>query len=146
METVDEETEHWPIATEHRKFLDNIKYDYRIQPLPVYAEDDTYIQPKDVVNRMRDSLVEVHFRIKHYRIGRDASSFDSFSGVIEQVVILKPGIPKRSSPYSKHRANIENGLYKPKPSVPANHMLAQSFAKTPEPQGKHANGRSTFSF
>jgi hypothetical protein len=61
VETVDEETEHWPIATEHREFLDNIKYDYRIQPLPVYAEDDTYIQPKDVVNRMRDSLVEVHF-------------------------------------------------------------------------------------
>jgi hypothetical protein len=84
-----------------------------VQPLPVF-KDDIYVLPPAVNSAMKGSLVEVHFSLKHYRIRkRDSKPFDSFTGLVEQIIILKPGEPRLSTSYK--RKNILDGPYRPKP-------------------------------
>jgi hypothetical protein len=84
----------------------------------IYDHNDNFVQGPDVINKMRNALVEVHFRIKHYRINGDSDAFDSFSGLVEQVVILQPGRPKAASPY-KDRLRAHQGPYRPQPPARA---------------------------
>jgi hypothetical protein len=125
----EDETQHWPIATEHREYLDAIKDRYRIRPLAVYTNDDVYIEPCQVLPKMRDALVEVYFRLKHYRIGSGAAAFDSFSGIIEQIIILQEAGRKSSTPYNHIRSNLKGGPYKPKVDQ-ANNFVQKMFANS----------------
>lgn len=77
-----------------------------------------FVEPADVPSALENALVEVHFSISHYRIGKDATSIDSFSAIVQQVLILKTGVPKKSSPYK--RKNFREGpvRIKPAPTVP----------------------------
>jgi hypothetical protein len=87
---------------------------HEVQPLPVY-KDNSYIEPSAVNNALKGALVEVHFCIQHYRIkNKDADKMsDSFSGQVQQIIILKDGIPKSDNVYK--RKNLLDGPFRPKP-------------------------------
>ena len=71
------------------------------QPLSIF-KDDVYVLPLVVNSTLKDSLVEVHFSIKHYRIHkRDSKPIDSFTGLVEQVIVLRAGEPHVGNSY-KH--------------------------------------------
>jgi hypothetical protein len=63
---------------------------------------------------MRGALVEVHFRLQHFHIGSGGDAVDSFSGIFEQVVVLKLAVPKPTSVYK--RKQLEDGPYRPRPA------------------------------
>jgi len=76
-----------------------------------------YVEPSSINNTVRNALVEVHFTLKHHHIQRKDGSkpLDSFSRCIEQINILKPGVPLTISGYK--RKNLLDGPYCPKPFV-----------------------------
>jgi hypothetical protein len=84
-------------------------------PLPVY-KGDSYIDPARVNAAIKGALVEVHFCLRHYRIKEKGGNrtIDSFSGLLQQIIILKDGVPKTDSGYYK-RKNLLDGPYRPKP-------------------------------
>jgi hypothetical protein len=84
------------------------------QPLPVY-KDDMYVPPTEVNRVLHNALVKIHFTLKHYCIrqkGEKGKIIDSFSGLIEQIVVLKAGKARNASNYK--RKNILEGPYRPK--------------------------------
>ena len=122
---IDNETSDWPVAEEHRQLLDAIKSSYDVNPLPVY-KSDTFVEPNAVNSALKNALVEVHFNIRHYRIG----DFDSFTAVPLQLIILKDGGQSSSSPYK--RKNIREGPMRPKPfDAPPPTLSASSPTSTP---------------
>jgi hypothetical protein len=95
---VDSETENWPLSSNLREELDRIKYEYRALPLPVYIGNN-FVEPRNVNEAIRGALVELHFELHH------SDNFmrrqDFFSASIEQIMILQPGQPRRTSPYKR---------------------------------------------
>jgi hypothetical protein len=118
-ELVDSETEHWPIPTELRDELDVLKYEYRAKPLRVYVKDK-FVEPTDVNDTIRGALVEVHFELHHYFISSDA--YDSFNGVIEQILVLQPGKAPPETPYK--RKNVRDGPIRMNPMLTVQHHSA----------------------
>lgn len=96
---IDEETNEWKVPSEFQEELDEIKTTHRVVPLKVYMGQQ-FVEPVDVPRALEGALVEVHFTINHYRIGRD-SPMDSFSAIVQQVLILKSADQKKSSPYKR---------------------------------------------
>jgi hypothetical protein len=85
------------------------------QPLLVYKVDE-YVNPKDINMMLKNALVEVHFSLKLYRIyrkGEGIKPFDSFSGIVKQVIILQPG--DSPGPNNYKCKNFPEGPYRPKP-------------------------------
>ena len=79
-------------------------------------------------NTLKSSLVEVHFNIRHHKIG----DHDSFTGVPVQVIVLKSPTVPSSSPYK--RKNLRDGPIRPKPfDGPAkeNAVLASNIPTSP---------------
>lgn len=103
-EEVDEETECWPIHPRFRDELDKIKYEYRAQPLAVYARNQ-FIEPTEVNHTIRGALVEIHFEFRHFAIQR--KSQDSFNVSIEQIIVLRPGETRPATGYK--RKNVRDG-------------------------------------
>jgi hypothetical protein len=92
--------------------LCKIKRTHCVQPLRAY-EGNTFIEPNDVVGIIGNALVEIHFSLKHYRIQREGQkSFDSFTSNIEQINVLRRGIPKAPNPYK--RQNPREGPFQVK--------------------------------
>jgi hypothetical protein len=86
---------------------------HEVQPVPIY-KDGEYVQPTAANGTLKDSLVEVHFAMRHFRIQRrDSKPFDSFTGILKQVIILKPGQHHSQDKYK--RKNCLEGPYRPKP-------------------------------
>lgn len=108
---LDEETATWPIPDNFASNFNKIKHTHRVQPLRVYDEDSVFIEPLVVKNTLKNSLVEVHFCIKHHRIGNGENVFDSFVGTVDQVLVLAQGAVKARNPYK--RKNIRDGPYRP---------------------------------
>jgi hypothetical protein len=113
---VDEETDKWPVQPELQKEFDDMKPSYKVCRLPVF-QNGQLVDPPDVTKALTNALAEVHFRIKHYRINRQEGAYDSFSGLVEQVIVIKDGKPKPPNAYK--RKNMREGLYRPKPAVHA---------------------------
>src|SRR5882762_2758330 len=115
---LDDTTTKWPVPDDMRTELVQLMGTYMAQPLPVF-KDNAYVPPIAVNSTLKDSLVEVHFSIKHYRIHKkDSKPIDSFTGLVEQIVVLKSGEPRLPNSYK--RKNLLEGPYQPKPfrSVP----------------------------
>jgi hypothetical protein len=93
--------------------MNSIKESHRVTPLPVYR-DDQFVEAPNVTSVLTNALAEVHFRIKHYRINRQEGAHDSYSALVEQVVVLKDGIPKPVNAYK--RKNVREGPFRPKPA------------------------------
>jgi hypothetical protein len=107
------EMANWPVTDNARSEFEDLKATHRVRPLPVYMAQ-TFVEAADVKAAMNNALVEVHFCLKHYRIGKDADRFDSFSGTVEQVIILRRGVFLPSSAYK--RKNVRDGPFVPKPA------------------------------
>lgn len=106
-----------------------------VQPLPVYKATN-YIEPLAVNAALNSSLVEVHFTLRHYHIWRKetqrepAAAIDSFTGTIQQVIILKSGTPRTAAGYK--RKNITEGPFRPK-----------TFTSSPETPSKSSSHTSS---
>jgi hypothetical protein len=113
---LDETTSNWPMPDHMKNQLKLLMPTHMAQPLPVY-DKDAYVEPSGVNNAVRNALVEVHFTLKHHHIQRKDGSkpLDPFSGHIEQINILKPGVPLTISGYK--RKNLLDGPYRPKPFI-----------------------------
>jgi hypothetical protein len=61
------------------KTFNEVANDYRIQPLVVYDTDNQFVEPLDVNNAIKNALVEIHFGIIHFKIGRAGDLHDSFT-------------------------------------------------------------------
>ncbi|KAG5637591.1 hypothetical protein H0H81_004042 [Sphagnurus paluster] len=105
---VDSITENWPVPSEHSVAFQAVKCTHQIYPLPLYDVDDKHVPVGRVTSQLSGALVEVHFRLRHNYIKQ---GYNSFGGIIEQVVILKAGVPRVSSPYRNCNAA---GPYRPK--------------------------------
>ena len=107
-DTVDEETEQWPVSTSLQSSLSEIKRTHKALPIPVYENDDTYVPPLQVPARLKGVLVQVFFRLKHYLINNNdpTAKFNSFNGIIEQIIILRDAPSKLPNIY---RENIRAG-------------------------------------
>lgn len=98
-DTIDEETEKWPVPTDYLDDLEAIKTTYMATPLKVYMGNQ-FIEPLDVTKTLDGALVEVHFTVQQYRITQRNPITHSFSAMVEQVLILKRAKAK-SSPYKR---------------------------------------------
>ncbi|KAH9034859.1 hypothetical protein EDB85DRAFT_2274296 [Lactarius pseudohatsudake] len=103
-ETVDFKTEHWPVADEFKKYVDEIKYEYKANPLRVYGKNG-FIEPAKVEEQLKGALIELRFQLHHYFIEKD--HFHSFNAGIEQIIILQPG--EASVPSDYKRKNVRDG-------------------------------------
>jgi hypothetical protein len=65
--------------------------------------------PENVPTALEYTLVEVHFLLHHYCIDGQEEQFDSFSGTIEQVIVLKQENAPPRKAYK--RKNILDGPY-----------------------------------
>ncbi|KAH9012073.1 hypothetical protein EDB85DRAFT_1900564 [Lactarius pseudohatsudake] len=86
-ETVDSDTEHWPVPQELRSHLDGIKHEYRVAPLHVFKSDHQSVEPSNVNDVLEDSFAS---KMEH-----------SFNASIEQIVILQPGVARPLSSYKR---------------------------------------------
>ena len=93
---IDSETENWPVPSDLRADLDDIKKTYRAVPLPVFAKD-MFIEITDVNDTVKGVLVEVHFEFHHYCI--KSKNQDSFNATIQQIIVLQPGAPRPTTAY-----------------------------------------------
>ncbi|RDB28621.1 hypothetical protein Hypma_015882 [Hypsizygus marmoreus] len=113
---LDSDTADWPVTAEHKEAFDLVKHTHQVLPMMVYDERNKFVGPREVSGKIRGSLVEVHFRLKHYFIGGGQDRFNSFTGIIEQIVILKPAIANNISPY---RSRARDGPIRPKAVTPS---------------------------
>jgi hypothetical protein len=112
---VDETTANWPIPPDMSDDMCNLMHTHMALPLPVY-KGNSYIDPVRVNAAIKGALVKVHFCLHHYRIKQKEGnrSIDWFAGIVQQIVILKDGVPKTDSSYYKHK-NLLDGPYRLKP-------------------------------
>jgi hypothetical protein len=83
---MDAETRDWPIPDELSKEFNILKYKYKANPLPLYHEDQL-VKPIHANEVLNNVMVEVQFRIQHWKI----KDFDSFQATPQKVTILKLG-------------------------------------------------------
>jgi len=114
---VDSLTANWPVPDDMKKELHVLVGTHRMRPLAVY-KDDQYVHPTALNAALKYALVEVHFTLKHFCIRKkDAKPLDSFTGHIEQVIILKSGEARLTGGYK--RKNLLEGPVRPKPFKPS---------------------------
>jgi hypothetical protein len=109
---LDEDTETWPVPKELIKDFNKVKNNYRVLPLVVYDADDHFVEPLQVNDALKHALVEIHFGVVHYKIGRAGETHDSFTAVPKQILILKTPPVQTPSPYK--RKNVRSGPVRPK--------------------------------
>lgn len=91
--------------------MNRIKYTHHAAPLAVY-KDDQFVEPIQVNSALKNALVEVHFGVLHYRIGKPGNTFESFTASPQQVIILKTAPIHTPSAYK--RKNVRSGPVRPK--------------------------------
>lgn len=97
----------WPIPEEYREEFESLRLTHKIMALPVYDDLATFIEVGAVNAALRNSLVEVHFNLKHHVIRENGSPlFDTFTAFAQQVTVLQRAPPKKPSAYRK---NIRRG-------------------------------------
>jgi hypothetical protein len=68
----------------------DIKPLYMAHPLCVFS-GDKFIETTDVNDITQGALIELHFKLNHYCIC--AEKKDSFNGIMQQILVLKPRKP-----------------------------------------------------
>jgi hypothetical protein len=70
---------------------ERIKYKYQPVPLPIFNNDNEhFVEPLEANHAIKNALVEVHFGIIHYKIGKAGHTHDSFTAVPKELIILNP--------------------------------------------------------
>ncbi|RDB16023.1 hypothetical protein Hypma_003464 [Hypsizygus marmoreus] len=110
-EPIDEETDKWPVPVEHQISFNVLKRTHCVMPLICYNANNNMVLPE-----------------------RQLDKFNSFTGIIEQVVILRPPVPKNPSPYHN---NVYTFLPPPAFSalngIPVMSALVANESSTPPP-------------
>jgi hypothetical protein len=122
----DETTLLWPTLirdTLPKEEMEKILHSHSVLPLPVYNQNRDYVEPLHARSVLQNSLVEAHFRIRHYHMQSGNVWYDCFSGIMEQVIVLQNGPPPLRSPY---KTNIKNGMYFLQPRSEMNVLSAMS--------------------
>ncbi|KAF8065060.1 hypothetical protein FPV67DRAFT_1695825 [Lyophyllum atratum] len=105
----DDDIHMWPVPRQHEEALHALFDTHRVLPLIVYDVDELSVPPQQLPSKLRGALVEVHCRFRHYFINpKNAAekNLDSFSAVVEQIIIRRKAAPKNPSPY---RQNFNRG-------------------------------------
>lgn len=137
---IDDETENWPVPSDLRNDLDNIKQCYRAVPLPVLVEN-RFIEARDVNKVIKNALVEIRFKLNYYHIVPD--NRDSFNGTMEQIRVLQPG---KARPVNAHkRKNIRDGPIRLIPNTVLEDKAPGDVEKVEGDDCDFAAGYSTFS-
>lgn len=104
---IDTETDLWPVPPHLADELDRIKYNFTVNPLPVY-KDDEFISPSDVETCLDGALVEVTFNLEHYAIFKhNEIPHDTFDADVLQINILKDADKTPLSAFKLH--NVHDG-------------------------------------
>ncbi|KAJ7047229.1 hypothetical protein C8F04DRAFT_1248251 [Mycena alexandri] len=85
----------WPVPSECRDELEKISNSHVLRPFLVFDIDQSPIAPNDIASKLKGALVECSFSLVHHAFPDN----DSFSGIIQQVVILRAPQIKPPSPY-----------------------------------------------
>lgn len=109
--SVDNETENWPVPFKFAEKLHAIKYEYVAQPLPVYVDNDKFVEVQDVVKVLSGALVKIQFEFQHYHISK--KNQDSFNATMVQIIVLQHGAPPPTS--ALKRKNIREGPVRQNP-------------------------------
>jgi hypothetical protein len=114
--SLDDISANWPRPEDMNKSFRKLISTHAVQPLPVY-KDGIYVELQHVNAALKNALVEVHFSLRHYQI-KDKNSdhfMDSFAATVQQIIVLKEGVPKKPNVYK--RKNLLDGPVQPKPSA-----------------------------
>ncbi|KAF7977631.1 hypothetical protein HWV62_3036 [Athelia sp. TMB] len=76
-----------------KKYYDLMK-DFAVTPFRLFKPSGQWIKPDSAEAFMQTALVECHFSLKHFWIRNAAVPYDTFSASLEQVIWLKPGMPR----------------------------------------------------
>lgn len=109
----------WPVPADVRADLVDLRLSHKIIELPIYDEHGEFVPASKANAALRDSLVEVHFHLKHYAIRNNGTpKFDTFTAIAQQITILQRAPPRKANPYRK---GLRNGpvKYVAKPAKPA---------------------------
>jgi hypothetical protein len=71
-----------------------------------------------------NSLVEVHFSLKHFSFNKSGDQYDSFNGYVEQIIVKEEGAPTPVKAYK--RKNVREGPVRSKPAPFASGGLNES--------------------
>lgn len=105
----------WPASGDAKEELGDMKLSHVALPLPVYNVDGSFVEPSQVVSVLRNSIVEVHFSLKHYAIRENGTAkFDTFTAIIQQIMVLVAARPKAKNPY---RRTLRAGPIKLLPAI-----------------------------
>ncbi|KAJ7101431.1 hypothetical protein B0H15DRAFT_796230 [Mycena belliarum] len=84
----------WYVPDEMKDTLEGVTKDYHIRPIRVYDSNDMLIDPNTLDRRLLGAVVECAFSFKHWTLkDQKGDPFDTFTGHIEQVVILSEAPP-----------------------------------------------------
>lgn len=108
---MDEETALWPVPIAISDDMQRVALTHTAVPLAVY-KDATFVDPTEVELAIKNALVEIHFGILHYKIGRPGANFDSFTAAPKQLIVLKAAPLEPNSGYK--RKNVRSGPIRPK--------------------------------
>lgn len=111
----DNEISGHPVPMDMRASLSEIKLTHIVLPLAVYDVDGNYVEPENVVGKLKNSLIEVHYELKHWGMRENnVVTSDIFSGIIQQIVILKAAPEAVENVYRK---SLRNGPVKIEPDL-----------------------------
>ncbi|KAJ7745331.1 hypothetical protein B0H16DRAFT_1856285 [Mycena metata] len=85
----------WPVPTECREELAKIVDSHVVRDFLVFDVDGSRVAALDIKSKLQGALVECSFTLNHHLF----PDYDSFSGIIQQVLILRAAQVKPASPY-----------------------------------------------
>ncbi|KAJ7803505.1 hypothetical protein B0H14DRAFT_2613209 [Mycena olivaceomarginata] len=91
-----------PVPTECRDAVKQLAESHVVHDFVVWDVDGTHLAPEAIEPKLPGALVECYFGIEHRSFG----GTDSFSGIINQVIILRAAQLKPPSPFKPFRAPI----------------------------------------
>ena len=91
----------WPAPTDYRDALAALEDTHTVAPLMAYNEKGTRISPEELSSIVKGALIELTFTLCHYHIKNSTQNYDTYTGNIEQIIILERAPPKKISPYRK---------------------------------------------
>ena len=104
----------WPVTHEAtREELEELMNTHRIRPIPVWDENQDFIQPDAYRRCLEEAIVEVHFTLTHWPIAgkRGTPGSDAFVGEIETMRVLVPPqvISRGANKKRKLKLRLESG-------------------------------------
>ncbi|KAJ7936623.1 hypothetical protein B0H13DRAFT_2303677 [Mycena leptocephala] len=125
----------WPVPIECQEALKAIHDTHAVREFVVFDTDNTRIDPVDIPGKLEEALVEGSFHLDHHSFPID----DSFSGIIQRVVILRPRPAKAASPFKASASKPYRPSAMTTAAIHAEQQLAVKHFTTPLPTAGPSN-------